>query len=95
MTDINAALGKLDPRFFPAIFGPDQTEPLDVPASRRGFAELARTIGDGRSIEEVAEGFLDIARRERNRCVIVDATPDADTVAEAIWRAAAERLSLG
>ncbi|MEO1596893.1 MAG: hydantoinase/oxoprolinase family protein, partial [Pseudomonadota bacterium] len=30
VTDINAALGKLDPRFFPAIFGPQQNQPLDI-----------------------------------------------------------------
>ena len=61
VTDINAALGKLDPRFFPAIFGPDQDQPLDAEASRAGFAALAEEIDDGRSAEAVAEGFLDIA----------------------------------
>ncbi|MEM6858571.1 MAG: hydantoinase B/oxoprolinase family protein [Pseudomonadota bacterium] len=61
VTDINAALGKLDPRFFPAIFGPEQNEPLDIEASRAGFAALADEIGGGRSLEQVAEGFLDIA----------------------------------
>ncbi|MEM9085922.1 MAG: hydantoinase B/oxoprolinase family protein [Pseudomonadota bacterium] len=61
VTDINAALGKLDARFFPSIFGPDQDQPLDAEASRAGFAVLAKEIGDGRTSEEVAEGFLDIA----------------------------------
>lgn len=61
VTDINAALGKLDPRFFPAIFGPEQDQPLDADASRAGFDKLAQEIGDGRSPEDVAEGFLDIA----------------------------------
>jgi 5-oxoprolinase (ATP-hydrolysing) len=61
VTDINAALGKLDPDHFPAIFGPGQDERLDIDASRAGFAALAEEIGDGRSPEEVAEGFLDIA----------------------------------
>jgi len=65
VTDINAALGKLDPRFFPAIFGAGQNEPLDVDASRNGFADLAKEIGaqtgESRSPEQVAEGFLDIA----------------------------------
>lgn len=45
--------------------------------------------------ERLREGFLDIARREPERCVIVDAGSDVDAVAEAVWRAAAERLSLG
>ncbi|MEL6708247.1 MAG: hydantoinase B/oxoprolinase family protein [Pseudomonadota bacterium] len=61
VTDINAALGKLDPLFFPAIFGPDQNQPLDADASRAGFAALAEQIGDGRTPEQVAAGFLDIA----------------------------------
>ncbi len=61
VTDINAALGKLDPRFFPAIFGPEQDQPLDTEAARAGFAALADEIGDGRSPEAVAQGFLDIA----------------------------------
>ncbi|MCH8187479.1 MAG: dTMP kinase [Proteobacteria bacterium] len=44
--------------------------------------------------ERLREGFLDIARREPERCVIVDAAPDAETIAEAMWRAAAERFNL-
>ena len=61
VTDINAALGKIDPDFFPALFGPGQDEPLDVEAARAGFVELAAEVGDGRSWEAVAEGFLTIA----------------------------------
>ena len=61
VTDINACLGKLQPDLFPAIFGPGQDQPLDVAASRKGFAEIAARIGEGRSPEVVAEGFLDIA----------------------------------
>ncbi|QFT78484.1 hydantoinase B/oxoprolinase family protein [Erythrobacter sp. THAF29] len=61
VTDINVVLGKLQPDFFPRIFGPNQNEPLDREAARSGFAEIAGETGDGRSIEEVAEGFLDIA----------------------------------
>ena len=65
VTDINVALGKLDARHFPAIFGPGQDEPLDVDAARDGFARIAAEIGaqngDIRSAEQVAQGFLDIA----------------------------------
>lgn len=61
VTDINACLGKLQPDLFPAIFGPNQDQPLDTQSSRAGFAEIAEKIGDGRSAEDVAEGFLDIA----------------------------------
>src|SRR5208283_2098439 len=43
------------------IFGPQQNEPLDAGAVRAAFAALAKQIGDGRSSEEVADGFIKIA----------------------------------
>ncbi|MER9750783.1 hydantoinase B/oxoprolinase family protein [Mesorhizobium sp. M0140] len=61
VTDANVMLGKLQPDFFPAIFGPGQDEPLDVETVRAKFATLAAEIGDGRSPETVAEGFVTIA----------------------------------
>ncbi|MBV9704296.1 MAG: hydantoinase B/oxoprolinase family protein, partial [Methylobacteriaceae bacterium] len=53
--------GKLIPDFFPKIFGPGQNEPLDGPAVHAAFGELASKIGDGRSAEAVADGFIKIA----------------------------------
>ncbi|CCV07809.1 5-oxoprolinase [Mesorhizobium metallidurans STM 2683] len=61
VTDANVMLGKLQPDFFPAIFGPGQNEPLDVETVRVKFAALAAEIGDGRAPEAVAEGFVTIA----------------------------------
>ncbi|MER9754952.1 hydantoinase B/oxoprolinase family protein [Mesorhizobium sp. M0166] len=61
VTDANVMLGKLQPEFFPAIFGPGQDEPLDVQTVREKFTALAAEIGDGRSPETVAEGFVTIA----------------------------------
>ncbi|MGI9475285.1 MAG: hydantoinase B/oxoprolinase family protein [Hyphomicrobiaceae bacterium] len=61
VTDANLMVGKLQPSFFPAIFGPNHDQPLDVEAVRNAFAELAKEIGDGRGPEEVADGFLRIA----------------------------------
>ena len=61
VTDANVMLGKLQPDLFPAIFGPAQDQPLDVDAVRDKFAALAAGIGDGRSPEAVAEGFVTIA----------------------------------
>ncbi|BCM91954.1 acetophenone carboxylase gamma subunit [Abditibacteriota bacterium] len=61
VTDANVMTGKLLPEFFPAIFGPNQDQPLDAPTVRTKFAELASRIGDGRSPEEVADGFIRIA----------------------------------
>ncbi len=61
VTDANVMTGKLLPEFFPAIFGPNQDQPLDVETVRAKFAELSERIGDGRSPEEVADGFIRIA----------------------------------
>ncbi|WP_192243547.1 hydantoinase B/oxoprolinase family protein [Mesorhizobium silamurunense] len=61
VTDANVMLGKLQPDVFPAIFGPGQDQPLDVGTVREEFAALATEIGDGRSPEAVAEGFVTIA----------------------------------
>ena len=61
VTDANVMVGKLKAENFPAIFGPDQDQELDVEEVRRKFEVLATEIGDGRSAEEVAAGFLNIA----------------------------------
>ncbi|MEW9804895.1 hydantoinase B/oxoprolinase family protein [Mesorhizobium sp. ZMM04-5] len=61
VTDANVMLGKLQPDFFPAIFGPGQDQPLDTDMVREKFAALAAEIGDGRTPEAVAEGFVTIA----------------------------------
>ncbi len=65
VTDANVMLGRIQPRFFPAVFGPRGDRPLDVAAVERKFADLAgeigRTTGDARSPEAVAEGFVAIA----------------------------------
>ncbi|MEP3427239.1 MAG: hydantoinase B/oxoprolinase family protein [Roseibium sp.] len=61
VTDANLMTGKLAPDFFPQIFGPDQDQPLDGDVVRQKFADLAKKIGDGKTAEEVADGFLKIA----------------------------------
>ena len=61
LTDANVMLGKLNPEFFPAIFGPTQDQPLDRDTVTAGFAAIAATSGEGRSPEEIAEGFIRIA----------------------------------
>ena len=61
VTDANLMVGKLLPHRFPRIFGPSQDQPLDADAVRAAFEELAEQLGDGRSAEQVAEGFLRIA----------------------------------
>lgn len=69
VTDINVCLGKLSPEHFPQIFGPDQSQPLNADASRAAFAEIAEQLGDGRSPEEVAEGFLAIANEHMAQAI--------------------------
>jgi len=61
VTDANVMVGKLIPSYFPAIFGSKQDEPLDVETVRAKFTQLAAEVGDGRSPEEVADGFVQIA----------------------------------
>src|ERR687892_2661133 len=61
VTDANVMTGKLLPDYFPKIFGPGQDQPLDADAVRSAFADLAREIGDRRTGEEVADGFIKIA----------------------------------
>ncbi len=66
VTDCNVLLGKLQPQHFPAVFGPNADEPLDVDVVRAKFetlaAEIAAASGETqRSAEDLAEGFLRIA----------------------------------
>ncbi len=61
VTDANVMLGKLIPDYFPSIFGPDQDKPLDVERVRELFTQMADEIGDDRTPESVADGFIRIA----------------------------------
>jgi 5-oxoprolinase (ATP-hydrolysing) len=59
VTDANVMLGKIQPRYFPRVFGPQANLPLDAQVVREKFAALAAETG--RKPENVAEGFLQIA----------------------------------
>jgi len=61
VTDANVMVGKLLPDFFPRIFGPEQTLPLDAHTVKNAFTDLAMQVGGGRRPEEVADGFIKIA----------------------------------
>jgi len=66
VTDCNVMLGKIQPEFFPSVFGPNADERLDADVVREKFEDLAQQIADAtgeekRSPEDVAEGFLTIA----------------------------------
>jgi len=60
VTDANVMVGKLISDFFPKIFGPSQSLPLDAHAVRMAFTDLAQQVG-GRKPEDVADGFIKIA----------------------------------
>ena len=59
VTDANVMLGKIQPRYFPKVFGPQANEALSLEAVQTQFAELAERTR--RPAEEVAEGFISIA----------------------------------
>ena len=81
-------------------FRPDLTLILDLPvetglkraAARRGtetrYENLPRDFHD-----RVRAGFLEIAKREPKRCVVIDASKDINTIAGAIAAVVAERLA--
>lgn len=64
-TDANVLLGKIQPAWFPKVFGPAADEALDREAARQRFEAMAKEMSDatGRSVsaEEVASGALQIA----------------------------------
>ncbi|CAN1275191.1 5-oxoprolinase 1 [Linum perenne] len=71
VTDANLILGYVIPDYFPAIFGPNEDQPLDIEATRKQFGELAEQINSYRksqdssakdmSVEEIALGFINVA----------------------------------
>ena len=65
VTDCNVTVGKIQPQFFPKMFGAKGDQPLDREGVTARFVELAKQIkastGTDNSPEQVAEGFLSIA----------------------------------
>jgi dTMP kinase len=82
-------------------FAPDLTLILDLPVEE-GLARAHARAGDedryermDRSFHErLRKGFLEIAKGAPERCVVIDATADADAVAAAVWAAVQARLEL-
>jgi 5-oxoprolinase (ATP-hydrolysing) len=65
VTDANVMVGKIQPAYFPKVFGPQANELLDAQVVVDKFTvmsqDIERLTGAKRTAEEVAEGFIDIA----------------------------------
>ena len=59
VTDANVLLGKIQPNYFPHVFGPQADEPLNREAVQQQFNALAKDMQ--RPAEAIAEGFVQIA----------------------------------
>ena len=59
LTDANVILGKVQPNYFPKMFGLRGDEALSYKASLEKFNEMSQLAA--RSVEDIAEGFVNIA----------------------------------
>jgi 5-oxoprolinase (ATP-hydrolysing) len=59
VTDANVLVGKVQPDYFPAVFGPEGNQRLDAEAVALQFSKLALQMN--RPAESIADGFLQIA----------------------------------
>ncbi|KAF8783126.1 5-oxoprolinase like protein [Argiope bruennichi] len=79
VTDANLCLGRLQPDFFPKIFGPTEDLPLDKEATIKAFEKITDQINEFNkslasnqpkeklSVEEVALGFIEVANESMCR----------------------------
>lgn len=76
VTDANVILGRVQPHLFPAIFGPNEDEVLDLHGATAAFEALTKEINaysrekqDGKqySVDEVAYGFIRVANEAMAR----------------------------
>ena len=81
-------------------FRPDLTIILDLPAELGLQRATARGPAENRYEKmpldfhrRLRAGFLDIAKRDPGRCVVIPADAPAQTVADAIWRSVQQRFA--
>jgi len=102
-------LGDVDPRLIDALervtigdLKPDLTLVLDLPAdvglsraaARRGTGAADRFEAEGALFHErLRQAYLQIARDNPERCVVIDATGAPNDVADRIWTTVRERLA--
>jgi len=87
--------------FIAGDFKPDLTIILDLPvniglsrAAHRHGAETRFESMDREFHERLRQGFLDIARQEPKRCLVIDATVSVEAVQHAVRAAIHERLGV-
>ncbi|PHP19977.1 5-oxoprolinase [Sphingobium sp. IP1] len=65
ITDCNVMLGKVQPDFFPSLFGPKGDQPLDRDAVEARFADICAQVeaqtGRVMTAQEAAQGFIAVA----------------------------------
>lgn len=65
VTDCNLLLGRINPDYFPKVFGTNADQPLDITIVQQKFSQLTHeinsTTGQTMSSQQVAQGFLKIA----------------------------------
>ena len=100
------AAGGVDPTFIQALernvlgdVTPDLTVILDIPvaeglgrAAARGEAASRFEAKGADFHQRLRDAYLEIARQEPARCVVIDAVGEFDAIDEAIWRAVSDRL---
>ncbi|HEY9684481.1 MAG TPA: hydantoinase B/oxoprolinase family protein [Oculatellaceae cyanobacterium] len=80
VTDCNVLLGRIQPEFFPAVFGANGNEPLDKEVVKTKFANLvekiasdSKTSADESEVyskpEVVADGFLQVAVEKMSQAI--------------------------
>jgi dTMP kinase len=99
----NLSLGKIEQIKALSIgaFEPDMTFILDIDpeeglkrAGKRGGVEVTFEAKDITFHQRLRAGFLDIARKNPERCIVIDAARDEEAIAEEILRAARNRSNI-
>jgi dTMP kinase len=101
------SLGNVDSRLINALerisvgsVRPDMTIILDVPAEI-GLARAAKRSGakadrfESEALDfhkKLRDAYRDLAEREPERCIVIDASQDAAAVSEAIWTSVLRRI---
>lgn len=57
MTDANLVLGRLNPEYFPKIFGPKENESLDINIAQTKFVALTKEINEYMAKDKESEGL--------------------------------------